>query len=107
MSFLEPICEPNHALLGKAEADAEEVMDAMQCRAARGLLQWNQNELAAHAGISGTTIRNFENGVTNPNPATLVVLRQTFEKAGVEFINGDQPGVRMRKKPGRIRKTII
>jgi DNA-binding transcriptional regulator YiaG len=94
-------CEPDPTLLGKAEASAETVMEAMQCRAARGLLQWTQNELAAHSGISGTAIRNFENGITSPNPATLIVLRQTLEKAGVEFTDGDQPGVRMRKKSRR------
>lgn len=68
----------------------------MQSRAARGLLNWTQNELAERAGISAVTIRNYENGRTAPNPATLIVLQQTFERAGVEFIANGR-GVQLRK----------
>ena len=71
-------------------------LEAMQCRAARGLLRWTQGRLAKEAGLSGLTVRNFEAGLTAPNPATLTVLRQTLEAAGVEFTNDDRPGVRMR-----------
>jgi transcriptional regulator with XRE-family HTH domain len=67
----------------------------MQSRAARGLLQWTQKDLAREARISHTTIRNFENGKTAPQPATLTVLRQTFEQHGVEF-SADGRGVRLR-----------
>jgi DNA-binding XRE family transcriptional regulator len=97
MTFDAAICGTDPSLLAKANGDG--VMEAMQCRAARGLLQWTQNELAAHSGISDTTIRNFEKGLTTPNPATVIVLRQTLEKAGVEFIDADHPGVRMRRRP--------
>jgi transcriptional regulator with XRE-family HTH domain len=83
-----------------ASPDGETVMfKAMQCRAARGLLRWTQTELSKRAGISGTAIRAFELEQTSPNPATLVVLQQTFERSGVEFIDGDQPGVRLRRTP--------
>jgi hypothetical protein len=40
-------------------------------------------------------------GATTPNPATIIVLRQTLEKAGVEFIDEDRPGVRMKRKRTR------
>jgi transcriptional regulator with XRE-family HTH domain len=69
----------------------------MQCRAARGLLQWTQDDLAGRAKVSGNTIRGFELEQTSPNPATLTVLQMAFEKAGVEFTDGDQPGVRMKR----------
>jgi phosphatidylserine/phosphatidylglycerophosphate/cardiolipin synthase-like enzyme len=59
------------------------VMQALT-RAARGL----------EAGVSAVTIRNYENGKTEPNSATLVVLQQTFERAGVEFI-ADGRGVQL------------
>ena len=51
------------------------------------------------------TVRQVEAGVTEPRRATLVVLRQAFERAGVEFIdeNGGGPGVRLRKRQ-RLRK---
>jgi transcriptional regulator with XRE-family HTH domain len=71
----------------------------MQCRAARGLLDWTQDRLAKEAGVSALTIRNYEAGKTTPVPATLAVLRQALEKAGVEFIAEDDggEGVRLRK----------
>ena len=69
-----------------------------QCRAARGLLNWTQKDLAAKSGVSAVTIRNFENERSTPQPATLTVLKQTLEVAGIEFIgeNGGGPGLRLR-----------
>jgi len=45
-------------------------------------------------------VRLFEGEETETRQATLVVLRQAFEVAGVEFIdeNGGGPGVRLRKR---------
>jgi len=74
-------------------------MTPAQCRAARGLLKWNQDELAAAAEVSEVTVRNFENERSSPQRATLAMMRQALEAAGVEFTNGDQPGVRLRKAP--------
>jgi transcriptional regulator with XRE-family HTH domain len=71
-----------------------------QCRAARGLLDWSPQDLASQAGIGIVTVRQVEAGSTKPRPATLIVLKQAFERAGVEFIdeNGGGPGVRLRKR---------
>ena len=68
-----------------------------QCRAARGLLDWTQQELADAARIEVATVRLFEGEAAESRQATLAVLRQAFEAAGVEFTNGDQPGVRVAK----------
>ena len=68
-----------------------------QCRAARGLLDWTQQELADAARIGVATVRLFEGEAAELRQATLAVLRQAFELAGVEFTNGDQPGVRLTK----------
>jgi DNA-binding XRE family transcriptional regulator len=65
-----------------------------QCRAARGLVDWTQERLGAEAEISPFTIRNFEGGKTQPNRATLDVLRRALERAGVEFL-GDS-GVQLK-----------
>ena len=69
-----------------------------QCRAARALLKWSQQDLARESEISDVTIRHFEIGKTAPQKGTLVILRQALEAAGVEFIdeNGGGPGVRLR-----------
>jgi transcriptional regulator with XRE-family HTH domain len=76
------------------------MVTAAQCRAARGLLDWSQQELADRAGLGIVTIRQIEADITDPRRATLVVLKQAFERAGVEFIdeNGGGAGVRIRKR---------
>jgi hypothetical protein len=68
-----------------------------QCRAARGLLDWTQQDLADAARIGVATVRLFEGEATETRPATLAVVKQALELAGVEFTNGDQPGVRLTK----------
>ena len=71
-----------------------------QCRAARGLLGWNQQELARNARVGIVTVHQLETGVSQPRRATLDVIRRAFELAGVEFLdeNGGGPGVRLRKR---------
>ena len=71
-----------------------------QCRAARGLLDWTQQELADAARIGVATVRLFVGEAAEARPATLAVLRQAFESAGVQFIdeNGGGPGLRLRKR---------
>jgi transcriptional regulator with XRE-family HTH domain len=80
------------------------MLTASQCRAARGLLDWTQQQLADAARIGVATIRQFEGGATEPRHATLAVLKQALELAGVEFIdeNGTGEGVRFRN-PRRAR----
>jgi DNA-binding XRE family transcriptional regulator len=76
------------------------LMRPSQCRAARGLLNWTQDEMAAAARLSVVTVRNFENEKSTPQRATLDVMQRALEAAGVEFTNGDKPGVRLNKAFG-------
>jgi len=69
-----------------------------QCRAARGLLKWTQRELANAAGVANQSVRDFELGRKNPQRGTLTLIQQTLEAHGVQFLNGDGPGVRLLKK---------
>jgi predicted transcriptional regulator len=71
-----------------------------QCRAARGLLDWSQAELADKAAVGIVTVRQFEAGAHAPRRATVDVIRRAFESAGVEFIdqNGGGPGLRLKKR---------
>jgi len=73
------------------------MITATQCRAARALLDWSQQELAVKAGVGIVTVRQLEAGNTQPRRATLEVVRRALESAGVEFIdeNGGGPGVRL------------
>ena len=81
------------------------MMNSAQCRAARGLLAWSQQKLADAAGVGIVTVHQFEAGTSEPRRATLQVIRQAFEAAGVEFIeeNGGGSGVRFRE-PSRSRR---
>jgi transcriptional regulator with XRE-family HTH domain len=69
-----------------------------QSRAARGLMDWSQTELGARANLSESTIRDFEKGRRVPTVNNLAAIRTALESAGVEFTNGEQPGVRLRKR---------
>lgn len=60
-----------------------------QCRAARELLGWKQNDLSTKSTISAGTIADFERGARELRVSTLEKLISTFEKAGIRFENND------------------
>ena len=72
-------------------------MTPEQCRAARGLINWSQGRLAEVARVGDSTVRNFEAGRSSPVANNLAAIRSALEAAGVEFTNGDEPGVKLRK----------
>jgi transcriptional regulator with XRE-family HTH domain len=73
-----------------------------QCRAARGLLDWTQEELAERADVSRSTIRDFENGRHFLHHATACLVVAALERGGALLIPADEagPGVRLRKPVG-------
>ena len=74
------------------------MITAAQCRAARALLKWSQEDLAERSGIGVATIRTFETDASSPYKRTLQTLKTTFEEAGVAFIDRDEGvGVMLRK----------
>jgi transcriptional regulator with XRE-family HTH domain len=75
------------------------VMSSAQCRAARALIAWSQDQLAAASKVAKATIANFEAGKREPYARTLADLRTALEAAGVVFLdeNGGGAGVRLRK----------
>jgi transcriptional regulator with XRE-family HTH domain len=73
------------------------MMTPPQSRAARALLGWSQEQLAAAAHVSSNTVRNFESGKSIPMYNTLAGIQRALEDAGVEFTNGDEPGVKLKK----------
>jgi transcriptional regulator with XRE-family HTH domain len=70
-----------------------------QCRAARALISWSQDQLAEASGVAKATIANFELGKRTPYVTTLASLQEALLTSGVEFIpeNGGGAGVRLRK----------
>lgn len=73
------------------------ILEPAQCRAARGLLDWTQRDLAEATSLSVLTVRSFEKG-GDMRDSNRTLLRLAFEKAGVEFIaeNGGGAGLRFR-----------
>jgi predicted transcriptional regulator len=73
-----------------------------QLKAARALLAWSQEQLAAAADVSVPTIKRLEaeEGLLGGRSATGTKIRSALESAGIEFIdeNGGGPGVRLRKR---------
>jgi transcriptional regulator with XRE-family HTH domain len=56
-----------------------------QCRAARRLLKWSQDDLATMASVSLLTVWNLENEKFKTRPATLAAIWAALKAAGVYF----------------------
>jgi transcriptional regulator with XRE-family HTH domain len=63
---------------------------------ARAALGLGVRELAAAAKVSVDTVARFERG-EELKERTIDALQRALEAAGVEFTNGDKPGVRLAK----------
>ena len=75
-----------------------------QCRAARALLDWSQQQLACRAKVARKTIADFELGQVKPYPRTLRDVVAALEDAGVSFLPPEDriagAGVRLKWKIG-------
>ncbi len=78
------------------------MIEAAQIRAARGLVEWSQAQLAEASGLALSTIRRMEvtGGTLKSSVANVLKVQQALEVAGVIFIDEDDegPGVRLRKQ---------
>jgi|SRR5262249_56504973 len=71
-------------------------MKAIQLRMARAAVGWGVRELAKKARVAANTVSRIENGA-DAKQSTMDRLQRALEEAGVEFTNGDHPGVRVTK----------
>jgi predicted transcriptional regulator len=72
-----------------------------QLRAARAFLGWTREMLAEQSGVPAITIKQFENGQTDPRLTTVHKLRRAIERAGLIVIDQDDeegPGLRLKGK---------
>lgn len=72
-----------------------------QSRAARGLLDWSQTQLAKNSNLSESTVRDFEKGRRQPSINNLAAIERALESAGVTFLADGEttaggPGVRLK-----------
>ena len=72
-------------------------MTPLRCRAARGLIGLTRNELASAVGIPLAKIVTYEIGVMTLSETDCSALQRVLELGGVEFLDGEQPGVRLRR----------
>ena len=62
-----------------------------QSRAARGWLDWSQDELARRANVALSTVRDFERGRRTPIANNLIAMRDAFAAAGI-YMFGSEDG---------------
>jgi DNA-binding XRE family transcriptional regulator len=63
-----------------------------QCRAARALLDWTQDELAERAEVSRSTIRGFESGQHALQRSTAAAMCRALAAGGVILVEADRDG---------------
>ncbi len=67
-----------------------------QIRAARGLINWSQSDLAERTGMSILSIGNIELGKQKPSAKTQDKIINIFSMVGIEFT--DNEGIRKKEK---------
>jgi len=74
------------------------LISGAQIRAARALLRWSVRDLARQAVVSIATVNLIEDatGLPSTSRAQVDAVQATLESKGIEFLNGDTPGVRLR-----------
>ena len=68
-----------------------------QIRQARKLVGWSVKELGDRTKLAASTVQRAEcvDGEPSITEAHAAAIRKALETAGVEFINGDVPGVKL------------
>jgi transcriptional regulator with XRE-family HTH domain len=66
-----------------------------QCRAARGWLDWSQDDLATRANVSLSTVRDFEKGRRMPIANNITAMEGALRGAGCHFtsVDGEASGI--------------
>jgi predicted transcriptional regulator len=73
------------------------ILTPAQCRAARAFIAMSQSDLARAAAVPVALVKGFEMGILTLRPPDLDAIQQALERAGIQFIEGDRPGLRLRK----------
>ncbi|WP_246680130.1 helix-turn-helix transcriptional regulator [Mesorhizobium sp. B2-8-9] len=66
-----------------------------QCRGARAMLGWSQDDLARVANVARQTIADFERGARIPIANNILAIVNALEKAGIEVLPDN--GILLRK----------
>ena len=72
------------------------MISGAQIRAARGLLGWARHELARRGVVSDATVYALKHTLGRAaSMSTLAAVQMTLEAEGIEFLEGDAPGLRL------------
>jgi len=71
-------------------------MTGAQARMARAALKMSVRDLATAAEVSPNTVTRIEADLPSNN-STISAVRRALEAAGVEFTNGGEPGVKLKR----------
>jgi transcriptional regulator with XRE-family HTH domain len=76
------------------------VITGAQIRQARKLVGWSVKELGRRAKLAASTVHRAEcvDGEPPITQAHGTAIRHALGRAGVEFTNGDEPGVKLKAK---------
>ncbi len=72
-----------------SKSNDQVMISSAQVRAARGLLNWTQYELADKCNLTKATIANIENDKHHLTSKTANKIHQAFRNAKVEFLIND------------------
>jgi len=74
------------------------MISGSQCRAARALIEWTRETLAAKSGVDPAIIERFERKLGKPEAEIVQALASALEAGGAIFIaeNGGGAGVRLK-----------
>jgi DNA-binding XRE family transcriptional regulator len=67
------------------------MITAAQLRAARAVLEWSREELGKAAGVSASTVKNYEAGKTTI-PLVATAIERTLVEAGIQFLTEEEGG---------------
>lgn len=74
------------------------MISAAQCRAARAMLNWSQDELATNAQVARATIADFERRERDPVRNNLFSIISALEARGIIFVEEGDEGAGVRLK---------
>ncbi|MDY0872651.1 helix-turn-helix domain-containing protein [Dongia rigui] len=77
-----------------------------EIRAARAYMGWTRQQLADRAKVALNSVTRMEMEQVDPRLDTLMAVRRTFEKHGIEFLSvvESREGIRIRQKSDRATK---
>lgn len=76
-----------------------------QCRAARGLLKWNINDLASRVNVAVRRLESFERGNIQLFQNENTEISDVFKKEGIEFLSDFE--VKLKKEVKDKQKTQV